>query len=159
MAVKPLHTVFARGVSVADPIDIHVDRMQAGRSFASSTVTISQGDRLCVRSSVLMSATEPDLIRHSDVIAAASTPEDSTATSEGDGDWQVRVGGGVDIDDPTSVGPAQLEAWSRFVGAPDDPGVNQGLLAFATEGMLIATAMRPHEGVAQSLAHRTRSEE
>src|SRR3546814_18419840 len=56
---------------------------------------------------------------------------------------------------PTSVGPAQLEAWSRFVGAPDDPGVNQGLLAFATEGMLIATAMRPHEGVAQSLAHRT----
>src|SRR3546814_6166501 len=106
-----------------------------------------------------MSATEPDLIRHSDVIAAASTPEDSTATSEGDGDWQVRVGGGVDIDDPTSVGPAQLEAWSRFVGAPDDPGVNQGLLAFATEGMLIATAMRPHEGVAQSLAHRTRSEE
>src|SRR3546814_5051185 len=96
-----LHTVFARGVSFADPIDIHVDRMQAGRSFASSTVTISQGDRLCVRSSVLMSATEPDLIRHSDVIAAASTPEDSTATSEGDGDWQVRVGGGVDIDDPT----------------------------------------------------------
>src|SRR3546814_15124945 len=71
MTVKTLHTVFARGVSFADPIDIHVDRMQAGRSFASSTVTISQGDRLCVRSSVLMSATEPDLIRHSDVLAAA----------------------------------------------------------------------------------------
>src|SRR3546814_18123744 len=96
-----------------------------------------------------------DLILHVGVIASSSTPEDSTATSEGDGDWQVRVGGGVDIDDPTSVGPAQLEAWSRFVGAPDDPGVNQGLLAFATEGMLIATAMRPHERVAPPLPPRT----
>src|SRR3546814_12782213 len=103
MAVKPLHTVFARGVSVADPIDIHVDRMQAGRSFASSTVTISQGDRLCVRSSVLMSATEPALIRHSDVIAAASTPEDSTAPSEGADDGQVLGSARVGHAHPTSV--------------------------------------------------------
>src|SRR3546814_4561019 len=49
MTVKTLHTVFARGVSFADPLDINVDRMQAGRSIASRTVTISQGDRPCVR--------------------------------------------------------------------------------------------------------------
>src|SRR3546814_11451149 len=89
MTVKTLHTVFARGVSFADPIDIHFDRMQAGRSFASSTVTISQGDRLCVRSTVLMSATEPDLIRHSAVIAAASHPEHSTASTR----YKQRSGG------------------------------------------------------------------
>src|SRR3546814_7754746 len=51
----------------------------------------------------------------------------------------------------------RISDWSSDVCSSDldDPGVNQGLLAFATEGMLIATAMRPHEGVAQSLAHRT----
>ena len=45
--------------------------------------------------------------------------------------------------------------WTRFAGAPDDPGVGQALLAFATDGFLIGTAMRPHAGVGQAQAHRT----
>ncbi len=45
--------------------------------------------------------------------------------------------------------------WTRFVGAPDDPATDQALLAFATDGFLIATAMRPHAGVGQAQAHVT----
>ena len=44
--VKTLHTIFARAGSPDAPLDIHVDRMHSGRAVASSTVTISQGDRL-----------------------------------------------------------------------------------------------------------------
>ncbi len=47
--------------------------------------------------------------------------------------------------------------WTRFVDAPDDPAVSQALLAFATDGFLIGTAMRPHEGVGQAQAHVTLS--
>src|ERR1700683_2168956 len=47
--VKTIHTVFARGASPEAPLDIAVERMHSGRSVASSTVTVSQGDTLVPR--------------------------------------------------------------------------------------------------------------
>jgi acyl-CoA thioesterase II len=157
--LKTLHTVFARAASPDAGLEITVDRMHSGRAMASSTVTISQGDRLCTRSVALMTADEPDLIRHADQPGALSNPEDPSASGEGDtGGWEVRVVGGVDISDPDAVGPADLDVWTRFVGAPDDePATNQALLSYATDGFLIGTAMRPHAGVGQAQSHRTLS--
>ena len=152
--VKTVHTVFARGGSPDAPVEIAVDRMHAGRAFASSTVTISQGERLCTRSLVLLTADEPDFIRHADPAPPTPVP-DGDAAVDGEGAWQIRIAGDVDIDDPEAVGPAELDVWTRFAGAPDDPAVDQALLAFATDGFLIATAMRPHAGVGQSQAHVT----
>jgi acyl-CoA thioesterase II len=63
----------------------------------------------------------------------------------------------VDIDDPDVVGPPELQVWTRFVGAPDDQVTSQALLAFATDGFLIGTAMRPHAGIGQAEAHKTLS--
>ena len=68
------------------------------------------------------------------------------------GSWAAWTSG-----DPDLVGPPELDVWARFVGAPDDPAVDQALLAFSTETFLIGTAMRPHEGVGQSQAHVTLS--
>lgn len=155
-AVKTIHTVFARGASPDQPVDITVEAMHGGRSFASSTATIAQGDRLCTRSIVLFSADEPDLIRHADAPHVASTPDDAVPAAEGGGGaWEVRVVDGVDVSDPESVGPADLDVWTRFAGAPADPVTDQALLAFATDGFLIGTAMRPHAGVGQAQAHVT----
>ena len=64
------------------------------------------------------------------------------------GDWQVRIAGDVDINDPEAVGPPDLDVWT-LPGAPDDAAVDQALLAYATDGFLIATAMRPHAGWAR----------
>lgn len=154
MPVKTLHAVFARAASFDADLDIDVEPVHAGRSFASSAVTIRQGDRTCVRAQVLLSADEPDCIRHADPAPqAAAPPDDPDARAE----WAVQVVGDVDIDDPEAVGPAELDVWTRFVGAPDDPALNQALLAFATDGFLIGTAMRPHAGVGQAQAHRTLS--
>jgi acyl-CoA thioesterase II len=154
-AVKTLHTVFARAASYEEPVALAVDRMSEGRTFASSAVTIEQAGRLCTRSLVLMSADEPDFIRHAEPVPKVPGPEECPPSGEAMGDWEIRIVGGVDVNDPAKVGPPVLDVWTRFVGAPADPALNQALLAFATDGFLIATAMRPHEGVGQAQAHRT----
>jgi acyl-CoA thioesterase len=153
--VKTLHTVFARGARPDTALEISVDRMHAGRGFASSTVTISQGDRLCTRSVVLMSADEPDLIRHADALTTAPALPPAGRPDGGSGAWQVQVVGGVDVSDPDAVGPPELDVWTRWPGAPSDPATNQALLAFSTDSFLIGTAMRPHRGVGQAQAHVT----
>lgn len=150
-SVKTVHTIFARSGSPDAPVEITVDRMHAGRAFASSTVTISQGDRMCTRSLVLLSADEPDFIRHADPAPVRPSPDDSDPAEV----WQVRTVDDVDVSDPDLVGPPELDVWTRFVGAPDDPATDQALLAFATDGFLIGTAMRPHAGVGQAQAHVT----
>jgi acyl-CoA thioesterase II len=155
--VKTVHTVFARGASPDAPLELTVDRMHAGRAVASSSVTVSQGDTLCSRSVVLLTAAEPDVIRHADGPPRRSKPDDVAAHVRQTDAFEVGVVGDVDINDPDQVGPAELDVWVRFNGAPDDPGVNQALLAFANEGFLIGTAMRPHPGVGQSQAHKTLS--
>jgi acyl-CoA thioesterase II len=151
--VKTLHTVFARAASPETGVEIEVDPVHAGRAMASSSVTISQGERICTRSMVLMSADEPDLIRHAEPAPDLPAPGDSPKGDE----WVVAIVGGVDLSDPELVGPPVLDVWTAFPGAPDDPGVNQALLAFATDGFLIGTAMRPHHGVGQAQAHVTLS--
>ena len=64
--VKTVHTIFARGASPECRGGDH-RRPDARRSgHGRHAVTISQGDRLCARSLVLLSADEPDFIRHAD---------------------------------------------------------------------------------------------
>ena len=152
--VKTLHTVFSRAASPDAGVEITVDRMHAGRAMASSTVTISQGERLCTRSIVLLTADEPDLIRHADSPRVSSKPDDASPAPEF-GAWEARTVGDADISDPDAIGPAELDIWLRFPGAPDDAFLSQALVAFASDGYLIGTAMRPHAGVGQSLAHKT----
>jgi acyl-CoA thioesterase II len=152
--VKTLHTVFARAAAPDVPVDVSVERVHAGRSLASSTVTVSQGERICTRSMVLLSADEPDLIRHADSFRAATGPEPTAGQpAPGTGEWEVQIVGDVDVSDPDQVGPPELEVWTRFAGAPEDVLVSQALLAFASDGFLIGTAMRPHAGVGQAQAH------
>jgi acyl-CoA thioesterase-2 len=156
-AVKTIHTVFARPATPDTPLDVTVERMHGGRSVASSTVTISQGDQICTRSLVLLSAAEDDVIRHADEPRSSSSPNDVAGTVRSVGAWEVGVVGGVDISDPEAVGPPELNVWVRFAGAPADPATDQALVAYSTDGFLIGTAMRPHPGVGQAQAHVTLS--
>ena len=155
--VKTLHTVFARAGSTEAPVEIVVEPVHSGRTLSSTTVTIQQGDRICTKSSVLLSADDDDLIRHADPAPTVAGPDASVAAPDVHGDWEIRVVDGVDISDPDAVGPPVLDVWTRFVGAPDEPAVDQALVAFATDGFLIGAAMRPHAGVGQSQAHVTLS--
>ena len=146
--VRSVQTVFARGGSREAGVTIRVDPMHDGRSFASSTVSVEQGDRLCCRSLVLLDAPDDDLVTHQVPMPAGSTPPADAP----DHWWQVHTVGGVDLADP-NVGPAELGVWTRFPGAPADPAIAQAMLAYASDGFLIGTAMRPHEGLGQAMAH------
>jgi acyl-CoA thioesterase len=156
-AIKTIHTVFARGASHEAPLEVAVERMHAGRSVASSTVTITQGDQICTRSLILLSAVEDDIIRHADARRSTSGPDDIAGHVRGEGAWEIGIVDNVDLSDPELVGPPDLDVWVRFAGAPDDPATDQALVAYSTDGFLIGTAMRPHAGVGQAQAHRTLS--
>jgi acyl-CoA thioesterase-2 len=153
--LKNLHTVFARGGAPDRPLEFDIRVIQRGRAFASITMAIRQGDRLCAQSTALLHDPEPDLIRHEARPPTVPAPLDTPARSGSHDWWEVRVVDDVDLYDPEAVGPPRLDVWSRFVGAPDEPFAGQALLAFASDGFLIATAMRPHQGVGQSMSHRT----
>jgi len=52
---------------------------------------------------------------------------------------ELRIFGGVDTWSPDApVGPAELFAWVRYRGAPEDVATNQAILAWGTDGFLIA---------------------
>lgn len=146
--VRSVQTVFARGGSRDQGITLQVEPMHAGRSFASMTVSAVQGDRLCCRSLVLLDQPDDDLVRHQAPMPEIGGPPVDAA----DAWWQVSTVGGVDLMDATP-GPAELDVWTRFPGAPEDEVVSQAMLAYASDGFLIGTAMRPHEGLDQSMAH------
>jgi acyl-CoA thioesterase II len=153
--VRSLHTIFARGASVEAPLEVVVDVAQVGRSFASATIMFRQGGKDCARSLVLLSSREPDLIRHQSDAPAEVVPEGAAALRHGPDFWELRMDPEVDLDDPLAIGPAEVAVWARFPGAPDDQTISRALLAYASDGFLIATAMRPHSGVGQSMAHVT----
>ena len=152
--VKSIHTVFARAGSVDDDVELEVEVLHVGRTFASASVTCRQNDRLLSRSTVLLDVAEEDVARHQadvpdTVDAARSTRQVSTI----DG-WDFRYVGGVDLDDPAAVGPPELNVWTRFEAGPQPQVLNQALLGWASDGFLIGTAMRPHLGIGQSMSHR-----
>ena len=152
--VKSLHTVFARGAAVADALDVDVEVLHQGRALGSASVTIRQGERLCTRSTVLLHTPDADLIRHQPTRPDVASPEQLARRPVADW-WDLRIVDDVDISNPDLVGPAELGVWSRMPDAPDDLTTSQALLAYASDGFLIGTAMRPHAGVGQAQAHVT----
>ncbi len=153
--LKSLHTVFARGGLPERPLEIDVQPLQVGRTFASLSVSVHQADRLCTESIALLHEPEPDLIRHAADAPSVTTPEMTPSRTGGHPWWELRVVDDVDLQDPYEFGPPELEVWSRFSGVPAGLAASQAMLAFASDGFLIGTAMRPHKGVGQAMAHVT----
>ena len=151
--IKSAHGLFARPVVVDDDVEVTVDVLHAGRAFSSVSATLWQGGRQCSRAMVLLHAPEDDLIRHAHPAPDVDGPEQSPPWGEPSMGREVRSVGGVDIQDTTTVGPAETFIWVRVNGVPEDPVMNQALLAHASASFLIGTAMRPHEGMGQDLSH------
>jgi acyl-CoA thioesterase II len=84
-------------------------------------------------------------------------PDDSPASTQGGlaaPGSELRVVGGVDTSDPDSIGPAELFIWIRLPSTGGDQALAQAMLAYGTDGFLIGTAMRPHAGIGQNMAHQ-----
>ncbi len=162
--VASIHTVFARSARLSLPIEVDVDVIHDGRTMGSHSVVVHQGDRVCAQGVVLRRLDAPDLIRHQPEMPAVAGPEDSIDTGQGGllaPGSDLRIVDGVNTWDPDApVRPAELFAWVRLprgsAGSPeaDTPALAQALLAYGTDGFLIGTAMLPHAGIGQNMAHR-----
>jgi acyl-CoA thioesterase-2 len=151
---RAVHTLFAQGVLADEPAEIRVESMHGGRNLASATVSFCQHDRICARSLVLLDVDEPDLIRHARPMPVVPDPDPAKATADPLAAPETLIVGDVDIIDPERSGPPSLQMWVRFAGAPADDVTLRALLAYPTDGWLIATALRPHLGFGQAMAHR-----
>lgn len=157
--VKSIQCIFARAASFQTPLELRIDPMHAGRTFASDTISLWQGDRLCARALVLLHADEPDLLHHGPemppVVGPLEAPDGSTHSLVFPG-AEVRVVDGVNPWDPDEpVGPAQMYVWTRYPGAPEGVAANQAILSWATDGYLIGASMRPYPDVNEYQAHRS----
>jgi acyl-CoA thioesterase II len=152
-SVRSLHAIFARAGTVTQPVDLEVDVMHSGRALGSVSVTARQGDRLLSRGLLLLDAGEPDLIRHAEPKPAVAGPEETEKPKPWEEGAEVRIVDAVDLMTPDITGPPELYVWTRFSHAPDDQAVHQALLSWYTDPFLIASALRPHDGVGQAMAH------
>ncbi len=154
-SLKSLHTVFARGASPIEPLEIDVVPVQEGRTFATYLISVRQGERICTQSVALLHGPEADLIRHASDSPAVDRPGALRTRSGGHDWWELRVVDDIDLQDPQDVGPAEVNVWSRFSDVPTGLATDEALLAFASDGFLISTAMRPHQGIGQAMAHES----
>lgn len=117
-------------------------------------MSIRQNDRLRTRSLVLFDVPDPDLIVYTDAPPHVVQPEECSPgrTSDAIG-WEIRIVDDVDVNNADTICPPELLVWSRFADVPAEAWFHQALLAYASDGFLIGTAMRPHAGVNQALAH------
>jgi acyl-CoA thioesterase len=152
--VKTVQMLFARGVSVTEPVDILVDSMHDGRNIGSATVSFVQNERVCARALVLVDVVEPDLVRYQVPMPDVQPPDPAKARPHPLTAPETIVVGDVDVQDPGLTGPASLFLWVRFPDTPDGGALHRALVAHTTDGWLIATAMRPHAGLGQSMAHK-----
>ena len=149
--VKSIHAVFARaGRYSAGRLVLDVESMHAGRAWASSTVTASQGDKLLSRGLVLANTVEPDLIRHAPAMPDVPGPDDCAPGGAGAvfPDAEMRM---VEQTDE-----AVAYVWVRASSSVPSVAANQAVVAWSQPGFVIGAAFRPHADVVNLAdAHRT----
>lgn len=150
--VRSAQGVFARTARADEPCELTVDLLHTGRVLASATVSTWQEGTERARGLVLLSAREPDLIRHQAAAPDVGGPEEAVPFDDPLG-REVRIVGGVDRGDPDVVGPPRLGVWLRYPGAPQDAAVARALLGHGTAGFLMGTTMLPHPGIGERMAH------
>ena len=156
--LRSAHAVFAAAASPADELEFTVIPVRAGRSFASATVTVGQGDRTCVLSTVLLDNPQPDVIRHDRPVCAgpaAEGPEAAYPATMPLRGRQLRIEGVRDHDSPDEVGPPVMDAWLRYDIVPDRDDLRRALLTHFTGHLSISTSMRAHPGIGTAQAHHT----
>jgi acyl-CoA thioesterase II len=143
-----VHAIFARaGRYSAGPLELEVDTMHSGRAWASTTVTVHQGDRLLSRGLVLSNAPAADLVRHAPPMPDVPGPDECRPANAGvvfpDADAR-------SVDLPDAVAPDGSPAsyvWFRAATTPGSIAANQAVVAWSQPGLIIGAALRPHSDV------------
>jgi acyl-CoA thioesterase II len=152
--VRSLHAVFIRPGTYTKPIELDVDTLQNGRTWASHDITAVQDGRLISRSIALLNTVDEDLVRHDPDMPTDVREPEKLAAAPG------QAFPGVELRPITgnhSIGGAPAElVWHRFQRPLKAQAANQAVLSWATCGGAIGLALRPHsDKVRIQDAHRT----
>ncbi|MFI6313416.1 acyl-CoA thioesterase [Nocardia fusca] len=156
--VRTAHALFVSAADPDVPLEFTVTPVRAGRSFASATVGVRQGEKIRTHCTVLLDAPQPDLVRRDTPAGQVAGPE--TAGPEASlalPGREVRIIDCADINDPDEVGPPVVDAWLRYDEVPAADDLRRAMLAHFTGHLGISTALRPHPGLGTAQAHYTLS--
>ena len=159
LEVKSIQAIFSRTGTYDAPLSLRTETTHAGRSFGSVTVTAYQGERLLSRGLLLLSADEPDLIRHGPKLdptppAPESLPVDERSQCFPGAESRTVAAPEAIAADETP----QLDFWLRHPGSIEGVAAQQAMLAWSLPGEIIGLALRPHgDTVRIEDAHRTLS--
>lgn len=145
--------IFSKAASFEKPLDVQVDVLRAGRSFSTLEVKTVQDDQMRSTAIVLMDNSPEHRIHKSVAMPDVAGPEDSAPLDMKVTGREIRVVDAAYTNDLDHIGPPELYAWIRFRDAPEQPYLNEALMAQATTHWTIAAALRPHPGLSQALAH------
>ena len=158
LEVKSIQAIFSRAGTYEQPLVLRTETTHAGRSFGSLTVTAYQGERLLSRGLLLMSADEPDLVRHGPAATVAPDPETLTPDDGGTGFPGCESRTVQAAEALASDGTPQMDTWLRYPVPVEGLAANQAILAWSQPGEIIGLALRPHADVVSlAEAHRTLS--
>ena len=155
--VKSIHAIFARAGALDTPMDLEVRSIHAGRTWASDMVEARQGDRVLAQSLVLLHTPDRDLIRHQNPLPSVARPEDCRPIADyGFPGSQTRLADTASDFGATPDTPFAF--WTRYDEPLGSVAEHQAVLAWATNGALIAVALGLHpEEVDISHAHHSLS--
>jgi acyl-CoA thioesterase II len=139
--VRSVHAVFTRAGTYAQAIELEVESLLAGRTWASDTVTAVQEGRLLSRAIVLLNVVDEDLMRHGPQMPSVPGPaEIEPAPGQAFPGSELRP-----VPGEHQVGGVPVEmVWHRFERPLGPQAANQAVLSWATCGNIIGLAMRPH---------------
>jgi len=158
-----LHAHFLRTGDATVPVDVAVERVREGRSFATRAVTLSQDGRELLRATISCQLPEDGLSHQPAVMPRVPGPEGLPSELElrqraapeaeiGEGRKLTIEGLPVDIRtvfprdfaNPRPMAPEQ-HFWMRVAAsAPDGLAARQALLAYLSDMMLLSTGLLPH---------------
>lgn len=154
--VRSAHALFVAVAEPGEPLELGVETVRAGRSFASAVVTVGQGGRTRATVTVLLDQPQPDVIRHDrwsgapPAGPAAAYPAEMPMRGR-----ELRLEGVSDYGSPDETGPPVLDAWLRYDTVPGRDDLRRALLAHFTGHLSISAAMRAHPGIGTAQAHHT----
>lgn len=154
-SVRTAHAVFVRTVDAERALELEVDVLHEGRTFASAVVTVGQGGRRCASVTVLADVDHEDVIAHRHPMPEVGSPADAVPCEMPLSGRELRLVGMADPNDPEETGPPVIDAWLRYDPVPGRPDLAKALVAHFTGHLSLSATMRAHSGIGTAMAHDT----
>ena len=152
--VASISMVFAKTMSESGVVELVLNPVNIGRSFATMSVDAMQNGKCCARGILLLDTNEADFISHQIAMPTVPNPENCKTVEMPVTGRDIRLTEDIDLLFGKEQGPAELGVWVRYEKSSDNYAVNQALVAHLSNHFSMSAALRPHEGLCLAGAHR-----